>query len=110
MSTIPFPPEPEQTAEPAQPATGAPGTTSSTDHPITATTTTTELKPEKSAPRTSPIMWGSLILVFCAYVFVRAEGWSVDTTTWIIMTIIGIGALLLVVGIVVLLRNSRESR
>ena len=94
MSTIPFPPEPE---EHATPTIATP-----------TTTTPTTKQNEKPTPRTSPIVWGSLILVFCAYVFVRAEGWSVDTTTWIIMTIIGIGALLLVVGLAVLLRNSRE--
>lgn len=62
------------------------------------------------APRTSPIVWGSLVLVFCAYVFARMGGWSVDTTTWIIATIIGVGALLLVVGVAVLLRSSKGTR
>ena len=62
----------------------------------------------KPRPRTTPIVWGSLILVFCAYVAVRAAGGAIDPATWIITTILGLGALLLVVGIAVLVRSQRE--
>ncbi|MFC5339097.1 hypothetical protein [Leucobacter denitrificans] len=126
MNTEPLtPPEPEQYGEaptpPAPPATEAANTVPTTPMPeqrAAAATDSTAAAPlaadskrtTKPTPRTSPIVWGSLILVFCAYVFVRTEGWSVDTTTWLITTIIGVGALLLVVGIAVLLRNSRQNR
>ncbi|MFF8817210.1 hypothetical protein ACF07D_04320 [Leucobacter sp. NPDC015123] len=62
----------------------------------------------KPRPRTSPIVWGALILVFCAYVAVRAAGGSIDVTTWLITTILGLGTLLLVVGVAVLVRTSRD--
>lgn len=60
--------------------------------------------------RTSPIVWGALILVFCAYVAVRTMGVAVDPTAWLITTITGLGALLLIVGIAVLVRGQRERR
>ncbi len=124
MNTQPLtPPEPEQnSAAPTPPAPPAPEPPSaapttpiseqqaSTAAPAAAAQKPTSMPPTKPTPRTSPIVWGSLILVFCAYVFVRTEGWSVDTTTWLITTIIGLGALLLVVGIAVLLRNTRQNR
>ena len=53
-------------------------------------------------------MWGALVLAFCAYIAARSLGGAVDATTWIITTIIGLGALLLCVGIAVLVRGSRE--
>lgn len=59
-------------------------------------------------PRTGPIVWGALVLVFCAYVASRSLGGSVDAAAWIITTIIGLGVLLLAVGIAVLVRGSRE--
>lgn len=62
-------------------------------------------------PRTGPIVWGALILVFCAYVAAhRASNGAVDTTTWIITTVIGLGVLLLAVGITVLIRGPRDRR
>lgn len=67
-------------------------------------------EPQKLRPRSGPIVWGALILVFCAYVAARTVGFSVDTTVWVITSIIGIGALLLLVGIAVLIRSARDRR
>ena len=62
-------------------------------------------------PRTSPIVWGALILLFCAYVLQQAiSPGSVDSTTWIIATVIGLGVLLLGVAVAVILRSRRGSR
>lgn len=55
--------------------------------------------------RSGPIVWGALILVFCAFVAARSMGWVVDPTTWVIATIIGLGVLLLGVGVAVIVRN-----
>lgn len=66
--------------------------------------------PQKARPRTSPIVWGALILVFCAYVSVQALGGSVDPTAWLITTMLGLGLLLLGVGVAVLVRGSRDRR
>lgn len=58
--------------------------------------------------RTGPIVWGCLVLVFCAYIAVsRFTGGAVDTATWIITTVVGLGALLLVVAVAVLIRGGR---
>ena len=66
--------------------------------------------PVQSGPRTSPIVWGALILGFCGYVVQRtlAPG-NIDTTTWITAVTIGLGVLLLGVGAAVLIRNQRRS-
>lgn len=76
--------------------------------PAAAPATAPPASQRKPRPRTSPIVWGALILVFCAYVAVRAAGGSIDLTAWLITTILGLGALLLVVGVAVLVRTSRD--
>lgn len=59
-------------------------------------------------PRTAPIVWGALILVFCAYMLQQTLApESVDSTTWAITSVIGLGVLLLVVGIAVIVRGRR---
>ena len=62
-------------------------------------------------PRTWPIVWGVLVLAFCAYTTVQlvAPG-SVDSTTFAIATVIGIGLLLLVVGAAILARTQFRNR
>ena len=64
---------------------------------------------EKPRPRTGPIVWGALFLVFCAYVVQRelAPG-AVDTAVWIAITVIGLGVLLLAVGIAVVIRGAKS--
>lgn len=60
-------------------------------------------------PRTGPIVWGALILVFCGYVLQRTFGdGRVDSATWATAAVIGVGALLLVVGAAVILRDRRR--
>lgn len=68
------------------------------------------MTPETSGPRTSPIVWGALILGFCGYVVQRtlAPG-NLDPTTWITAVTVGLGVLLLGVGVAVLIRNRRNS-
>ncbi|PRI10561.1 hypothetical protein [Leucobacter massiliensis] len=64
--------------------------------------------PVSRGPRTSPIVWGALILAFCGYAAQRAfGGGELDTAWWITATVIGLGLLLLAVGGAVLLRNRR---
>lgn len=86
---------------PASPAAGSAGATGSAGASPAL---------RKPRPRTSPIVWGSLILMFCAYVAVRTAGGSIDPTAWLITTILGLGTLLLGVGIAVLVRSSRDKR
>ena len=65
----------------------------------------------RNGPRTSPIVWGALILAFCAFVAqLRFSGSTLDANTWLILTTIGLGVLLLVVGAVVLIRNRSPRR
>lgn len=91
MTTPPF--DPEQHAQPRQPAAGAPKTVPA--RPV--------------GPRTSPIIWGTLILVFCGYIAQRTFGGvRADDSLWIIGTVMGLGLLLLGVGLTVILRNRRR--
>lgn len=65
----------------------------------------------RSGPRTGPIVWGALILAFCAYVAQRTFGSGpLDTTAWVIVTVLGLGVLLLGVGFAVILRNRSGRR
>lgn len=66
---------------------------------------------QSPGPRTGPIVWGALILVFCGYIAQQVFGLGgIDPTVWITATIIGLGVLLLGVGIAVLVRNRRLDR
>lgn len=64
---------------------------------------------ERPRPRTGPIVWGAIVLAFCVYVATQtlAPG-SIDATTFLIASVIGLGVLLLVVGAAVLVRNGRN--
>ena len=65
----------------------------------------------RPGPRTGPIVWGALILAFCAYIAQRVFGaGGLDVTGWITVTVLGIGVLLLGVGIAVIVRNRRRSQ
>ena len=62
-----------------------------------------------SGPRTGPIVWGALVLVFCAYVVQRTfDPAKVDVTGWLAATVIGLGLLLLVVGTIVVVKNRKS--
>ena len=63
---------------------------------------------ERLQPRSGPIVAGVLVLIVCAFVVVKNLGGSIDVTTWVIATVIGLGALLLAVGIAVLVRDARR--
>ncbi len=65
----------------------------------------------RPGPRTGPIVWGVLILAFCAYILQRtiAPG-TVNGAVWITGTLFGLGALLLGVGIAIVVRNARNNR
>ncbi|MHA3723335.1 hypothetical protein ACXR2T_05590 [Leucobacter sp. HY1910] len=59
-----------------------------------------------TGPRTSPIIWGALILAFCGYITQRSFGGAgLDGSWWIIATVVGLGLLLLGVGLTVILRG-----
>ena len=66
-------------------------------------------QPDRPRPRTGPIVWGCLILAFCAYAVQRVlfPG-GVDTALWITATVLGLGALLLGVGIAIAIRSARR--
>lgn len=64
---------------------------------------------QQAGPRTSPIIWGVLVLAFCGYVAQRTFGRStVDDGWWVIAIVIGLGVLLLGVGLAVVIRNRRR--
>jgi hypothetical protein len=67
--------------------------------------------PESRRPRISPIVWGVIVLAFCAYTAVQlfAPG-TVDATTFAIISVIGLGLLLLAVGVAVIVRSTRDSQ
>lgn len=65
-------------------------------------------QPRTSQPRTGSIVWGTLVLVFCAFVTSHEMGNVIDPTTWIIGSILGIGALLLIVGLTIVLRGPKD--
>lgn len=62
-------------------------------------------------PRTSPIVWGCLVLLFCAFIAQHtfAPG-SVPSEFWLIGSFLGLGALLLGVGIAIVVRNVRTTQ
>jgi hypothetical protein len=63
----------------------------------------------RTLPRTSPIVWGALILAFCGFVAQRTlNPGQLDAATWITATVIGLGLLLLGVGASVIVRNRRR--
>lgn len=62
-------------------------------------------------PRTWPIVWGVLVLAFCAYTAFQAVApGSVDGTAFVITVLIGLGSLLLIVGAAVIAKSARSTR
>lgn len=62
-------------------------------------------------PKTGTIVWGVLMLAFCAYMAVQLFAPdSVDLTTFVIAGTIGLGVILLAVGAIVVVRSNRNSR
>jgi hypothetical protein len=64
---------------------------------------------QQARPRTGPIVWGAIVLAICVYMATQtlAPG-SIDSMTFVIASVIGLGVLLLAVGAAVLARNSRQ--
>lgn len=61
--------------------------------------------------RTGPIIWGALILAFCGFVLQRTLApASIEPAMWITATVLGLGALLLAIGIVVAIRGRTGRR
>lgn len=58
-------------------------------------------------PRSGPIVWGGLLLAFCAWIAGRTFAPDhFDTQLWLIAVAIGLGVLLLGVGVFIALRGS----
>lgn len=61
---------------------------------------------ERARPRSGPIVWGALILAFCAWVAQRVFApESIDPQMWLIGLAISLGILLLGVGVFIALRG-----
>lgn len=86
------------------------GSADTTEHGTANGSPATSSGTDRLRPRTGPIVWGALILAFCAYVAQRtiAPG-AVDTSAWLIVGVIGLGLLLLIVGVIVLVRSDRRA-
>lgn len=66
---------------------------------------------ERGCPRSGPIVWGVLILAFCAWVAQRAfSPETIDPQIWLIGLAIGLGMLLLGVGALIAVRERKEPR
>lgn len=101
-------PQAHTESQPFTQPTPQPTVQASTAQTSTAQTPAVAQSPTRLTPRSGPIVAGTLVLVFCAYVVVQTMGGTIDATTWIIATILGLGVLLLAVGLAVLLRGSRD--
>lgn len=101
------------TTEPTPSPSSSPATDSPAGAPSPGSAATPAAAPEPRVrrPRTGPIVWGSLMLLFCAYVVQQtiAPG-SIDALTWAIASVIGLGVLLLLVGLAVIVRSARGPR
>lgn len=102
MNTTPLePPEPAD-AQPAEPQPAGP-------QPAEPHAVDADPAPDKrSGASTGAIVWGVLILAFCAVVLQQtlAPG-TVDPGMWVTGVVLGLGALLLVVAVAVILRGRR---
>lgn len=96
---------------PSAPAASAPAANASeTSAQAPSTPNANRRLPARPSPRTGPIVWGSLILVFCGYVLQQVlGGGGLDVAGWITATIIGLGVLLLGVGFAVVIRGRRDT-
>ena len=66
-------------------------------------------RPDRTRPRTGPIVWGTLFLAFCAWITQRAFfPEAIAPELWLTAIAIGLGVLLLGVGIAVGVRDRRS--
>ncbi len=110
-------PIPESTGAPSgtpETPAAAPGPSPAAPGPAAAAAPAAAEVPPPAArrqPRTSPIVWGALILAFCGYVTqLTVGGGQLDTAAWVAATTIGLGVLLLGVGLVVIVRGRGRGR
>lgn len=111
MNTNEDPTTPENpAAEAGEPAT-TPPTTPPSDSFAAPVTTAERPASSQLRPRTGTIVWGVLVLAFCAFTsFQTIAPNRVDGTTFVIAAMIGIGLLLLAVGTAVVVRSARQRR
>ena len=109
--------EPTEFAEPTEAPSSpeAPQTAKAPDAPHTdplpEPTSATDRPGAQLRPRTGTIVWGVLVLAFCAFTsFQTVAPNQVDGTTFVIAAMIGIGLLLLAVGTAVVVRSARQRR
>lgn len=59
-------------------------------------------------PRSSPIIWGTIVLAVCAYFTAQlvAPG-AIEDVTFLVIGLIGLGLLLLAIAIAVIVRGAR---
>lgn len=97
-------PTPPARPTPPAPAPGRPGA----DRPDGPDAPSDRRSGARTGPRSGSIVWGVLVLAFCAYVVQRvlAPG-TVDAALWVTGTLLGLGAVLLIVGFGLLLRRER---
>lgn len=70
----------------------------------------TEVLKERARPRTGPIVWGVLFLIFCAWVTQRTFFPSTLTPQlWLIFAAIASGVVLLGVGLIIGIRGRRHT-
>lgn len=88
-----------------------PGSQQAEGAPVPSTGTNVPTAPgNPSGPRTWPIVWGAMVLAFCAYlVFQLVAPGVVTGTVFFIFAVIGLGVLLLGVGIAVVVRQTRRN-
>ena len=90
-------------------AAGATETTATSG--ASSTAAATERPNDHLRPRTGTIVWGVLVLAFCAFTsFQTVAPNRVDGTTFVIAAMIGIGLMLLAVGTAVVVRSARQPK
>ncbi len=98
-------------AVPAPSVAEAAGATETTATSGASSTAATERPNDHLRPRTGTIVWGVLVLAFCAFTsFQTVAPNRVDGTTFVIAAMIGIGLMLLAVGTAVVVRSARQPK
>lgn len=94
-----------------EPSVAEAGATETTAKSETSSTAATERPNDHLRPRTGTIVWGVLVLAFCAFTsFQTVAPNRVDGTTFVIAAMIGIGLMLLAVGAAVVVRSARQPK
>ena len=103
--------DPTAAAIPEPSVAEAAGATETTATSGASSTAATERPTDHLRPRTGTIVWGVLVLAFCAFTsFQTVAPNRVDGTTFVIAAMIGIGLMLLAVGTAVVVRSARQPK